>query len=127
MISDELRDLFERYRDSFNRLDAESAASAYAAPAFVVKNGSIERFDADGKDGYFAGLMGLNARQGEHTWEIADFGVRTLAANGAVVTVRWICRRPDGSPIWDFGDTYVVARTGDEWQILGDIVHDSVP
>jgi len=124
MIADELRQLFERYRDAFDRLDADAAAAWYAAPAFVVKSGGIERFDQIEKGGYFAALMAANASHGEHAWQIADFHADVLTDNGAVVTVRWLCTRPDGSTIWDFSDTYVVARTDEGWRILGDVVHD---
>jgi ketosteroid isomerase-like protein len=105
-------------------LDADAAAAWYADPAFVVKNDGIVRFDQTGKAEYFAALMGANASHGEHAWQIAAFNADLPTDNGAVVTVRWVCARPDGSIIWDFADTYIVARTDDGWRILGDIVHD---
>ncbi len=116
--------MFELYMAAFDRLDADAAAAWYAAPAFVVKNGAVERFDSNDKGEYFAALMASNASHGEHAWEIADFHAELPTDNGAIVTVRWIGRRPDRSVIWDFDDTYIVASTLEGWRILGDIVHD---
>jgi hypothetical protein len=41
-----------------------------------------------------------------------------------MVTVRWHCRRPDGSMLWDFLDSYLLAAEQGRWRILGDVVHD---
>jgi len=120
----ELRRLFDGYMDCFDRLDGPGAASYYSAPSFVVKDGGVTRFDPDEKVGYFSTLMENNAEAGEHVWEIAEFKVDRLASNGAIVSVRWIARRPDRFVIWDFWDTYVVGDEGDGWRILGDIIHD---
>jgi hypothetical protein len=41
----------------------------------------------------------------------------------AMVTVRWVCHRPNGSIIWDFHDSYLLAFERGQWSILGDVVH----
>jgi hypothetical protein len=38
--------------------------------------------------------------------------------------VRWICRRPDGSTIWEFLDSYLLAPEQGQWRILGGVVHE---
>ena len=120
----DLRRLFDGYMDCFDRLDGPGAAAYYSAPSFVVKNGSVTRFGSSEKADYFSALMEANAAEGEHRWEIADFEVALPAANGAIVTVRWVAQRPSGSVIWDFKDTYFLADTAHGWRILGDMVHD---
>jgi hypothetical protein len=40
-----------------------------------------------------------------------------------MVTVRWICRQPDGSTIWKFLDSYLLAIEEGQRRILGDVVH----
>jgi hypothetical protein len=40
-----------------------------------------------------------------------------------MVMVRWVCRRPGGSVIWDFLDSYLLAADEGRWRILGDVVH----
>lgn len=122
---DTIRQMFESYRDCFNRLDGPGASSHYAAPSFVVKNDAVVRIDSDTKNDYFDSLMTRNAAEGDHVWEIAEFEVNQPTTNGAIITVRWIARRPDGSDIWDFFDTYIAADEGDGWHILGDIVHSA--
>lgn len=96
---DQFRDLFDGYMDCFNRLDAPGAAAYYSAPSFVIKNGGVTRFGPEEKAGYFEALMESNAAEGDHKWELAEFGVTLSAANGAIATVRWIARQPDGSVI----------------------------
>ena len=119
----DIRQFFETYRDCFNRLDGPSAADHYTAPSFVVKNGRVVRIDAETKVDYFNSLMSGNAAEGEHIWEIAGLDMQQAATNGAIVTVHWIARRPEGSILWDFLDSYIVADDGKGWSIMGDIVH----
>jgi hypothetical protein len=69
--------------------------------------------------------MEANATEGVHRWEIAEFEVALPAANGAIVTIIWVARRPDGMVIWDFKDTRFLANTTHGWRILGDMVHDA--
>jgi hypothetical protein len=61
-------------------------------------------------------------------------GSQPLAAGGpvcihwsdaAMITVRWMVRRPDQSLLWDFLDSYLVAIEDGRWRILGDVVHMS--
>ena len=40
-----------------------------------------------------------------------------------MATVRWRCRRPDGSTIWELLDSYLLAPVAGRWRILGDVVH----
>jgi hypothetical protein len=65
-----------------------------------------------------------NHRQGTHAWSIGDLQVRRLGRDAAMVTVRWICRRPDGSTIWEFLDSSPAGPEQDRWRILGDVVHE---
>jgi hypothetical protein len=41
-----------------------------------------------------------------------------------LVTVCWTCRRPDGSTIWEFRDSYLLASEQGRWWIVGDVVHE---
>ena len=34
------------------------------------------------------------------------------------------CRRPDGSVIWEFLDSYLLAAERGRWWIVGDVVHE---
>lgn len=72
---------------------------------------------------YFGELLAGNRSQGPHTWSVGDLDPRPLGRDAAMVTVRWRCRRPDGSTIWEFLDTYLLAAEQGRWRILGDVVH----
>lgn len=124
MEDEDLRRLFDDYKQCFDRLDGPGAAAHYSAPSFVVKEGSVTRFWSSEKQDYFAALMEANGAEGDHRWEIVEFAVTRPAVNGAIVTVRWVARRPDDSIIWDFEDTYFLVNTTHGWRILGDMVHD---
>ena len=125
MEDEDLRRLFDDYMKCFDRLDGPGAAAHYSARSFVVKDRNVTRFGSSEKQDYFAALMEADATEGDHKWQIAEFSVTRPAVNGAIVTVRWVARRPDDSIIWDFKDTYFLANTTHGWRILGDMVHDS--
>ncbi len=90
----DLRSLFDGYMECFNRLDGPEAAFYYSAPSFVVKNGGVTRFAPEEKVDYFSSLITANAAEGEHRWEIVDFEATRPSAVAAIVTVRWVGRRP---------------------------------
>ena len=52
------------------------------------------------------------------------YATPSLGRDGALVGVRWTCRRPDGSIIWEFPDSYLLAAEGGRWWIVGDVVHE---
>jgi hypothetical protein len=47
-----------------------------------------------------------------------------LGSDAALLTVRWIARRPDQSLQWDVLDSYLLALEERQWRILGDVVHN---
>jgi hypothetical protein len=50
--------------------------------------------------------------------------LQQLGSDAALVTVRWIARRPYQSLLWDFPDSYLLALEEGQWRILGDLVHN---
>ncbi len=122
---DDLARFMAAYTRAWNSGDLEGIAAAYATPCFVVKGGRVLRHeDEAAKRRYFGSLLTSNRREGAHTWTIDHLDPRQLGRGAAMVTVHWICRRPDGSTIWDFLDSYLLAPDQDGWRILGDVVHD---
>jgi hypothetical protein len=88
------------YTDAWNDGDLDGICGAYATPSFVVKDGRVLRHeDEAGKRRYFGDLLAGNREQGTHTWSIGELDPRRLGRDAAMVTVRWVCRRPDGSTI----------------------------
>jgi hypothetical protein len=113
------------YQRAWNDLDLDRILAAYATRCFVVKGGRVlhHRDDA-AKARYFADLLDGNRRQGPHRWDLSDLEQRPLGRDGALVTVSWTCRRPDGSAIWEFLDSYLLAGERGRWWIVGDVVHE---
>ena len=109
---------------AWNTGDLDGIVDAYATPCFVVKDGRVLRHHDDVvKRRYVGELLAGNRRQGLDTWSVGEFDPRPLGRDAAMVTVRWTCRRPDGSTIWEFLDTYLLAPEQGRWRILGDVVH----
>ena len=123
--ADELAGFMAAYTEAWNTGDLDAIVAAYATPSYVVKGGRVLRHeDEAAKAGYFGELLAGNRREGPHTWSIADLERRPLGDAAAMVTVRWRCRRPDGSTIWELLDSYLLAAEQGRWRILGDVVHD---
>jgi ketosteroid isomerase-like protein len=112
------------YTQAWNTGDLDGIVDAYATPCFVVKDGQVLRHqDRAAERRYFGELLAGNRSQGPHTRSVGDLDPRPLGRDAAMVTVRWTCRRPDGSTIWEFLDTYLLAPEQGRWRILGDVVH----
>ena len=121
---DELARFMASYAEAWNTGDLDGIVGAYATPCFVVKEGRVLRQqDEPAERRYFGDLLAGNQRQGPHSWAIAELDPRPLGRDAALVTVRWVCRRPDGSTIWEFLDSYLLAPDKGQWRILGDVVH----
>jgi hypothetical protein len=113
------------YQRAWNGLDLDRILAAYATPCFVVKGGCVlHHADPAAKARYFTELLDGNRRQGPHRWDLGDLEERPLGGDGALVTVCWTCRRPDGSTIWEFLDSYLLAADRGRWWIIGDAVHE---
>jgi ketosteroid isomerase-like protein len=122
--TDGLARFMDAYTEAWNAGDLDGIVTAYATPCYVVKGGRVLRYeDEAAKARYFGDLLAGHRREGPHTWSIGRLDRRPLGSDAAMVTVRWHCRRPDGSTIWDFLDSYLLASEQGRWQILGDVVH----
>jgi ketosteroid isomerase-like protein len=123
--ADDLGGFMTAYTEAWNAGDLDAIVAAYATPCFVVKDGQVLRQeDEAAKARHFGDLLAGNRREGPHTWSIGHLERRPLGNGAAMVTVRWRCRRPDGSTIWEFLDSYLLAAEQGRWRILGDVVHD---
>jgi ketosteroid isomerase-like protein len=121
---DRLTDFIASYAEAWNSRDLDRIVGAYATPCFVVKGGQVLRHrDEPAKRRYFGELLAGNQREGPHTWSVSDLDPRPLGRDAAMVTVRWVCHRPDGSVLWEFLDSYLLAADEGHWHILGDVVH----
>jgi hypothetical protein len=123
---EELRALMDSYCDAWNREDLGAIVDAYHAPSFTYKYGALHSFpDLESRRDYSIGFIGENRREGPAAWEILSFAVTNLGTNSSLVTVRWVFRRPDGSDVWDFVDSYNLCRFEGRWKFLVRTLHDA--
>lgn len=121
-----LRAFLERYCDAWNREDLDAILDAYHVPSFTYKYGALHAFlDAESRRDYIAGFIEENRREGPATWQILRFAVTGLGLNSSLVTARWVFRRPDGSDVWDFVDSYNLCRFEGRWKVVVRTLHDA--
>jgi hypothetical protein len=118
--------LMSEYGGAFDAYDLESILDHYSSPCFILKDGKVNFLaETISKRAYFTDLLGsLRAAEIHHS-EMPSLTVNPLGGSAAVVTVRWVSKKEDGSVVWDFLDSYFVVRVGSEWKFLGDAVHES--
>jgi len=120
-----LRTFMSSYCEAWNREDLDAILDAYHEPSFTYKYGTLHAFmDAESRRKYVAGFIEVNRQEGPATWEIASFAVIDLGRNSSLVTARWAFRRPDGSVVWDFVDSYHLCRFDGRWKFLVRTLHD---
>jgi len=120
-----LRNFMDTYCEAWNREDLDAILDAYHVPSFTYKYGTLHAFmDAESRRKYVAGFIEVNRQEGPATWEIASFAVIDLGRNSSLVTARWAFRRPDGSVVWDFVDSYHLCRFDGRWKFLVRTLHD---
>jgi Domain of unknown function (DUF4440) len=122
-------DFFRAYMDAYceawNRLDLDAILDTYHLPCFIYKDGTLYALlDEQTKRDYVAGFVELNRSVGPATWEMPTFSLARLGSNSALVTARWVFRRPDGTVIWDFVDSHHFCRFGGRWKFLDRTLHD---
>jgi hypothetical protein len=121
-------DLMARYGVAFDTYDLDVIMQHYHTPCFIYKDGNaIFLLDEAHKRDYFGDLLARLREAGVHHSDIPDIPditVTPIGANSAIVTVHWVSKRVDGSVVWEFLDSYYLARVGDRWRFLGDTVHE---
>jgi ketosteroid isomerase-like protein len=120
-----IRQMFETYRDCYDRLDARALADLHGSPCIVVHRGDVLVLNDENKISYHEDILAENAAEGEHVWEMAACEVELVAPNGATAKLHWVAKRPDGSVLWEDRPAYVVADDGDGWLIWSNISSNS--
>lgn len=121
-----LREHMKRYGDAWNREDVDEILDCYHLPCFIYKYGTLHTLlDAEAKRNYVAGFVEVNRRDGPATWEMASLSLTGMGHNSALATAQWYFRRPDGTLVWDFVDSYQLCRFEGRWKILVRTLHDT--
>ena len=117
--------LMTSYGAVFDAYNLDAIMRQYHTPCFVYKDGNALFFtDEAHKRTYFEDLLARLRTAGVHHSDIADLNATPLGPSSAFVTVHWISRKEDQSVVYDFLDSYILARIGDRWKFLGDAVHE---
>ena len=122
---DEPEAFMSAYLDAWNEGDTERICDAYHASAPIYQAGAVQAADAATRLGYLGGWVDMtrgDLAQGTR-WECPSTSVEPLGTDAARVTLRWVFRRPDGTGLQDYGDTYLLGRMGGRWLIVADVIH----
>ncbi|MGH8926003.1 MAG: hypothetical protein ACRDWA_15410 [Acidimicrobiia bacterium] len=115
----------EEFTDAHNRGDVDAIESHYHIPFFSYKNGQLEVY-LDAKSGRDSTVRWIEVNRTERPalWERISSSLTRQGLNSVLVTSRWAFRRPDGTAVWDFFDTYHLCRFEGRWLFLDRTVHD---
>lgn len=117
--------LMQRYTDAWNREDIDAIESYYHSPFFSYKDGELEVYlDQDRAREIDLAWIETNRREGPATWERVSSSFQHLGRNSVLVTTHWVFRRPDGTAVWDFVDSFQICRFGGDWKFLNRTLHD---
>jgi hypothetical protein len=119
-----------RYMEAWNDADLAAIVAAYHTPCFVFKRGRLHlHLDHASKQAYFAELLEGTRTElaGGSRWSRPCLQIERLGRTSALVTVRWVLERSDGTTVEDYCDSYHLVLIDDQWGFLGDTVHDATP
>jgi hypothetical protein len=120
-----LRALMEGYCDAWNREDLEAILDSWHVPNFSYRDRNVEVFlDAKANRDDVAGWLAVNRSEGPATWELSILSVTELGLTSALITSRWVFRRPDGSAVWDFVDSHHLCQLDGRWKFLDRTLHE---
>ena len=112
-------DLFQAYTEAWNREDIDTIEAFYHIPFFSYKNGVFEAY-SDESTSRAADIewLDVNRREGPAKWERLTSSITRQGRNSVLMTSRWAFRRPDGSEVWDFVDTFHLCRFDGAWRFV---------
>jgi len=118
-------DFMQAYKDAWNHFDVDGIIAFYHMPCFIFKNGQVYSNPTEkSRQKYFTDLLADYRIQGYAKAEIPNMEVKKLGRNSSLVSVNWLCKKEDGTVVFDFWDSYQVVLMDGKWAILNDTVHD---
>jgi ketosteroid isomerase-like protein len=113
------------YLDAWNEPDTERICDAYFETAPIFQAGAVQAFDRASRLTYLGGWVDMTRDElalGTR-WECPSMSVEPLGTDAALVTVRWVFRRSDGTELQDYDDSYVLGRIGGRWGFIAEVIH----
>ena len=114
------------YMEAWNEGDVGRVCDAYHVPALIYTGGAVQaNLDEGARRAYLGtyvestrGELGAGTR-----WKCPSVSATPLGRDAVLVTARWVFRRPDGTVLEDYPDTYILVRLGGRWAIFADVIH----
>lgn len=128
IMTEQLRAFFERYAESYDRLDPDAAATFIACPMVTVRAGEVTVHDSPEKiRAFLAKLLEWfsGIRHGKSS--ISKFEVRPLGESSAFVNVVWRSTREDGVMYTEGPTAYHLVKAGEIWKILVIVLRYEAP
>jgi hypothetical protein len=117
--------MFNAYVEAFQKLEPRSAATYMNVPCvFIAPQGVRVMTSAAEVEAFFAGVMAQLKAADYSQSTIDDMRATRMSDHNALVSVRRIRYRSDGSELQRFGETYTLLKVGENWKIVSAMVHD---
>ena len=93
-------------------------------PCLFISNQGVRVIANTGELQAFIGLMESLKARGFSRSEVPDMRVNQMSENIALVSVRRIRYKTDGSELERLGETYTFRKIDNDWKVLAAMVHD---
>lgn len=116
---------FRNYVQTFQSLEASAVVPYCQLPCLFISNQGVRVIANTGElQAFIAGLMESLKARGFSRSELADMRVNQMSENIALVSVRRIRYKTDGSELERLGETYTFRKIDNDWKVLAAMVHD---
>jgi hypothetical protein len=116
---------FRNYVQSFQSLEARGLVPYCHLPCLFISDQGVRIMANAGElQAFLAQLMESLKARGFSRSEAADMRVSRMSENIALVSVRRIRYKTDGSELERLGETYTLRKIDKDWKISAAMVHD---
>ena len=117
--------MFNEYVQAFQRLEPRSVATYCHLPCvFIAPQGVHMMTNVSEVESLLAAMMSTLETRDYARSEVTDMRVSRMSDSSAIVSVRRIRYRVDGSELERLGETYTLRKVDGAWKILTALVHD---
>ena len=127
MVRDEaaIVETFRNYVQSFQSLEPRALVPYFQLPCLFISDQGVRVMANAGElQAFIAQLMENLKGRGFARSEVADMRVSRMSENIALVSVRRIRHKVDGSELERLGETYTLRKIDDGWKLSAAMVHD---
>ena len=124
-LSDQINKFFEGYVRAFERGDGAAISMLYHVPCLTMRaDRSTHCFQSREEVAtFFQAVAEGYIREGNQGGRFHNLVVQPLGTRSALVTLDWQLKRPDGTVIREWRQSYNVIRPDDRWQVFVSTIH----